>query len=106
MSNHLLSDFLAVALVVTASCTTGRSAQVDQENWVPDLAKSSISGPQQEFTPSLNTLDSVQVWITSPKQVPGAFQGGSTIINIRDGVNGPVLAASNPTYAPPGFSGT
>jgi hypothetical protein len=50
----------------------------------------------------MDTLDSVQLWIPIG---PGAQLGGSSAINIRQGVNGPILAASSPTHVMPDYTG-
>src|SRR4029078_1364926 len=82
-------------------------AQVDQENWAPEQVVSSFVDSQQEFRPTLNSLDSVQLWIPRGNQLPlpSPFSGSSAV-NIRQGgINGPIIAASQPTYVPPPYSG-
>jgi hypothetical protein len=90
-------------LLTTVSGGQGIAAQVDQENW--DLTPTSIfSAVQQEFTPALDTLDSVQLLLSN--QAALGFPGGAMQLRIRaDGPSGPIVAASQPTYVAPFYEG-
>ena len=64
-------------------------------------------GLQQEFTPTLDSLDSVELWIPQPILNPGGwYQAGSAALQLRDGVNGPVIATSEPFNNPPNYEGS
>jgi hypothetical protein len=96
----------ALCLITAVSIVCGTGAQVDQENWDDDPRNSGWATAQQEFTPSLNVLDSVQLLMAGQKFAL-VWPGGPAFVNIRqDGVNGPIIAASEPTFAPPGYDGT
>ena len=80
-------------------------AQVDQENWIdsPDPTKSLQLSPlnlQQEFTPGMTALDSVQLW--------AAWAGPDVLdtkmdLSIRQGgIDGPVIATSLDGLTPGG----
>ncbi len=82
-------------------------AEIDQQNWPPAAVLNAGSeGEVQEFTPTQDSLDSVQLWIPGGIINPVAYVGGATAVNIRQGgFNGPVIAASRPTYTPPFYEG-
>jgi hypothetical protein len=54
----------------------------------------------------LDNLDSVQLFIPLSYQLPVATLGGAYMVNIRQGIDGPILAASKPTYVAPFYQGT
>ncbi len=95
--NPVTLGVLNAALLVAS-----QAAQVDQENWAPELVRSASIVAQQEFTPTLDRLDSVQLWLPRGDQLPMPLVFGSFAVQIRaGGINGPILAASQPTYLPP-----
>ena len=95
---------LLLTLLLLAGAITGgvaQSANVDQENWASSEALTfSGNTPAQEFTPTLASLDSVQVFMNGSRSAIG-WMGGDSFVNIRQGsFDGPIVAASLPTYAP------
>ena len=90
-------------LLTTISLVQGLGAQVDQENW--DLSPTSIfSVVQQEFTPTFDSLDSVQLLLSNRGAL--GFPGGPMSLRIRaDGPNGSIIAASQSTYVSAWYEG-
>jgi hypothetical protein len=90
-------------LLTTVACLQGIGAQVDQENW--DLTPTTVfSVARQEFTPTLDSLDSAQL-LLSDKFALG-WPGGPIHLDIRaGGADGPVIATSQATYVSPWYAG-
>src|SRR5262249_34398893 len=78
------------------------------ENWPPLPGNGATVGPKQEFMPTLDSLDSVQLRLQRRGILnPVSGFGGSSAVQIRQGsVDGPILAASSPVYTPPFYDGT
>ena len=97
---------LLLVVVVSMLGFQARAAQVDQENWPESLLQwGSFPDPQQEFTPQLQSLDSILLWMPGVR-LPVYFPGGTSIVNIRQGgANGPIIAASDPVFIPPAHEG-
>jgi hypothetical protein len=94
-----------MCLISVVSIVRGTGAQVDQENWDDDPRTSGWARPQQEFTPRLNMLDSVQL-LMAARNFALVWPGGYSFVNIRDGgVNGTIIATSQRTYTPPRYEG-
>ncbi len=94
----------AASLAMALSVVFGAGAQVDQENW--DANPLIVWWPeQQEFTPTFDKLDSVQLFMIGDL-VALRWPGGACSVNIRQGgFNGPVIAASRPTYVAYAYDG-
>lgn len=74
------------------------TAQVDQANFPAPLASFNLrNDPRQEFTPSLDALDSVQLSLSLSPAVPVPRGSGTLAVAIRaGGVNGPIIGTSEP----------
>jgi len=95
----------AVVLLIAAVYVVNTAAEeVDQQNW--NLQPLSFwVNVQQEFVPRLDSLDSVQLFMAANRVALG-WPGGASFVNIRQGgADGPIIAASLPTYAPPLYDG-
>jgi hypothetical protein len=97
------SVILVLAFAILPSIGTLRAQdkteQVDQQNWFPQEIKSGAGIHTHVFTPTLDILDSVQVWHPGLGFFnPAGYIDGVGRVEIRDGVNGPILALSDPTY--------
>ena len=103
MKNFRSFALLLPPLLLAGAISGGvaQNAKVDQENWLsPEAFTQGGNAPAQEFTPTFNSLDSVQVFMNGSRAAIG-WLGGDSFVNIRQGsFDGPVVAASLPTYAP------
>jgi hypothetical protein len=76
---------------------------VDQSNG----GINSSLGLQQEFTPTLSSMDSAAFSIAQSVTGPVNGNPGTIALNIHSGgAHGPVIAASLPVFLPPRFAGT
>lgn len=95
----------ACSIVASLTAVLVPAAQVDQENWpeaIPGVAV--FPGAQQAFTPTLDRMDSVQLYMGNRTAV--GWPGGASAINLRQGgIDGPIIAASQPTIAAPWHEG-
>ena len=100
--------FIALLLLLTVA--RRGEAQVDQQNWEGQIAGGFLNpayDTRQEFTPSLPSLDSIQLAVGQFGMPVSSLQAGVLQINIREGgAAGPILATSLPMAFPPFYSGT
>ena len=82
---------------------------MDQEHWIiSDLnhGYNTSVGLQQEFTPKLDAIDSAEFSIGQGVTHPVYVYPGTVALNLREGgIDGRVLAASNPVFVPAYYSG-
>jgi hypothetical protein len=100
---------LLALVLASSSVSQPLSAQVDQEHWGVFIGHGFNSTMvRQEFTPSLQGLDSLQLSIgQDPILAPIVSFSGLAAVAIRDeGISGPIIAQSSPMFLPAFFSGT
>ena len=105
---------LAIGILVGVPLLRASSvvSQVDQENWNIGSGQGQINWNgtlklEQEFTPELDALDSVELWMPPFGILNPAFGSGVTaVMNIHQGgVDGPIIAISAPAYGAPSGGG-
>jgi hypothetical protein len=102
---------LVTLLLGSLSAIDNVAAQVDQDHFhaIEPSASFNLSlGLQQEFTPTLGALDSVQLLFNASTidPIPLIPQGATLAVAIRQGgVDGGIIGTSMPLNVPGGFSG-
>jgi hypothetical protein len=106
LTNTVMRNYI-LALLFVGLYLEPLFAQVDQANWHGHIGAGFPSTVvRQEFTPSLDTLDSVQVLMERSGPSPSTPWPGSAIVTIFDGgVTGPVIAESYSVDLPAFYSG-